>query len=73
MLIGKKIRKLRKEKGLSLRKLAKLSNITSFSYLSNIERGVVEDPGIKTIIKIAKALDISIDELIKQQEENINE
>lgn len=60
----KKIRILRKERNLSLRQLAKVSDISSFSYISNIERGVVDDPGIKTIIKIAKGLDVTIDYLI---------
>ena len=68
MLLGEKIRKLRKERKLSLRKLAELSNITSFSYLANIERGVVDDPGIKTIIKIAKGLEVSLDELVEEHE-----
>lgn len=35
---------LRENKKLSLRQLAKISGITSFSYLANIERGVVDDP-----------------------------
>ncbi|NLY44744.1 MAG: helix-turn-helix transcriptional regulator [Tissierella sp.] len=65
MFIGEKIRNLRIERKLSLRKLAYLSGISSFSYIANIERGVVDDPGIKTIIKIAKGLNISIDDLVR--------
>lgn len=68
MFCGKRIRKLRKERNLSLRDLAKKSGITSYSYLANIERGVVDDPGIKTVIKIAKGLEVSIDELINESE-----
>lgn len=56
---------LRENQNLSLRQLAKISGITSFSYLANIERGVVDDPGIKTIIKIAKGLGVTLDELIQ--------
>lgn len=66
MFIGERIRRLRLERKLTLRGLAKISGITSFSYLANIERGVVDDPGIKTIIKIAKGLEVSVDELIKE-------
>ena len=64
MFDGKRIRILREERRLTLRQLAKVSEITSFSYLANIERGIVSDPGINTIIKIAKGLDITIDYLI---------
>lgn len=66
MFIGKRIRKLRLERKLTLRELAKISGITSFSYLANIERGIVDDPGIKTIIKIANGLGVSIDELVRK-------
>lgn len=68
MFCGKRIRKLRKERNLSLRDLAKKSGITSYSYLANIERGVVDDPGIKTVIKIAEGLEVSIDELVNESE-----
>lgn len=68
-MVGKKIRSLRIEKGLSLRELARKAGITSFSYIANIERGVVKDPALSTIIKIAKALEISIDELVGKKEE----
>ncbi|MCF6461464.1 helix-turn-helix domain-containing protein [Clostridium sp. Cult3] len=64
-MVGERIRKLRKERNFSLREMAEKSGISSFSYLANIERGIVEDPGIKTIIKIAKGLDVSIDYLVK--------
>lgn len=69
MFIGEKIRKLRLERKLSLRELAKKSGVTSFSYIANIERGIVDDPGIKTIIKIADGLEVSIDYLVNTREE----
>lgn len=68
MFLGKKVRKLREERNLSLRDLAKKSGIASFSYLANIERGVVDDPGIKTVIKLADGLGISINDLINKSE-----
>lgn len=68
-MLGKRIRKIRKEKNLSLRELAKKSGISSFSYLANIEREIVEDPGIKTIMKIARGLEVSIDFLVNTKEE----
>lgn len=66
-MLGERIRKLRKERSLSLRELAEKSEISSFSYIRNIEEGIVEDPGIKTIIKLSRALEISIDELVKEE------
>lgn len=68
-MLGERIRKFRKKRNLSLRELAKRSNISSFSYIANIERGIVGDPGIKTIIKIAKGLEVSIDDLIELKED----
>lgn len=65
MFVCLNIKKLRKERNMSLRQLAKVSGISSFSYIGNIERGVVSDPGINTIIKIAKGLDVNINELIE--------
>lgn len=65
MFLGGKIRKLRKERKLSLRKLAEISNIPSFGHIASIERGIVKDPSFKTIIKISRSLNISLDELIE--------
>lgn len=67
MFIGRRLKSIRKERNLTLRALAKISGISSFSYIRNIEEGIVEDPGIKTIIKLSRALEISIDELVKEE------
>lgn len=64
MFDGRKIKELRQERCLTLRKLAALSGISSFSYIRNIEEGIVKDPSISTIIKLARAFDVSMDELI---------
>lgn len=63
-LIGKKIKKLRMENSLTQEKLAVKANV-SYTTLTKIESGVIKRPAVQTIAKIAKALDISIDELIK--------
>lgn len=62
--IGERLKALRKEKNLTLRALANKSNISSFSYIRNIEEGIVKDPSISTVVKLAKALEVSIDELV---------
>ena len=60
--IGKMIRELRKEKGISLRELAKKVDM-SFVNLSYIENGRVETS--KDVLrKISKALDYDFDKLL---------
>lgn len=54
---------MRKKKGLSQDKLAKLADVT-LTTLVKIESGVNNNPIIKTLKKIADALKVSIDELI---------
>ena len=63
MLSGN-IKKFRKKKGFSQEKLARLADI-SLNTLTKIESGFSREPTITTIFKIAKALDISIDDLVK--------
>ena len=62
LLLGKLIRKLRKEKGLSLRKLAEKVDI-SFVNIAHIENGRVVTSE-KVIKQLAKALDYDVDKLL---------
>ena len=62
MLFGKKIRELRKQKGISLRKFAQVVDIST-TYLSVIETGEIV-PSEDKIRTIAKALGIDEDELL---------
>jgi len=63
-MLSDNIKKTRKKKGLSQDKLAKLANVT-LTTLIKIESGVNDNPTIKTLMKIANTLDISIDKLLK--------
>jgi transcriptional regulator with XRE-family HTH domain len=63
-MFAKKIRELRNKKGLSQEKLARLANV-SFVTVVKIESGESKHPTIQTMAGIAKALDISLDELVK--------
>lgn len=54
MTVGKRIKKLRREKGLSQRELAVPG--VSYAYISRIEAGT-RDPSLKALIKIAPKLD----------------
>ncbi len=64
-MLSENIRKLRKKKGISQDKLAKLADVT-LTTLVKIESGVNDNPTIKTLKKIADALGVSLDELVKQ-------
>ena len=59
----KNLVKLRKQKGWSQEKLAVESGI-SYNTIIKIERNGIENPKIETVIKLANALRVSIDELI---------
>jgi len=58
---GKQVRSLRKQRKLSMEKLAELANI-DYRQLSYVELGQVNTT-ISTINAIAKALDVSLKEL----------
>ena len=61
--LGAKVRKLRTAQGISQRQLALMTGI-SRSYLWKIETGTA-DIGIDVLIKIARALDTQVSELIE--------
>lgn len=63
-MFAKRIRELRNKKGLSQEKLARLADV-SFTTIVKIESGDSKHPTIQTMAGIAKALDISLDELVK--------
>jgi len=59
----KNLVKIRKQKGWSQEKLAVESGI-SYNTIIKIERGGITNPKIETVIKLATALNISIDDLV---------
>lgn len=61
--LGKRIKKIRKEKGFSQEELADKAKVHR-TYMGKIERGQ-SNPPIYTIYKIAKALSVHIYELFK--------
>ncbi len=63
--IAKNIKKLRQEKGISQDRLSKLSDL-SLNSIVNIEAGNNPNPTIETLEKIAKAFEVSINELLKK-------
>lgn len=62
--IGKNIRHYRKKLGISQDKLSKLAEV-AYNTIVKIESGENQNPTIETAQKIAKALEVSVDELLK--------
>jgi len=62
--IAKNIKKIRKKRGISQDKLSKLAEV-AYNTIIKIESGAIQNPTIETVQKIAKALNISLDELTK--------
>ena len=61
---AKNIKRLRKQRGLSQDKLSKLADI-SHNTIIKIESGAIQSPTMDTTQKIAKALDVSLDDWMK--------
>lgn len=61
--IGLKIKKLRIQQSVSLRKTAIKAGLSP-EYLSQLENGQVKNPGIYTVKKLADALDVGILDLM---------
>ncbi|OGY90906.1 MAG: hypothetical protein A3H70_01630 [Candidatus Komeilibacteria bacterium RIFCSPLOWO2_02_FULL_48_11] len=62
--IGGNIKKRRTKLGLSQEDFAQKSGV-KYTTLTKIESGVIKTPSVVIIAKIAKALDVNIEELIK--------
>ncbi|MBU4332639.1 helix-turn-helix domain-containing protein [Patescibacteria group bacterium] len=63
-MIGDNVKKFRKKKGLTQDGLARKADIP-YTTLIKLESNVVKKPSVQTIAKIAKVLNISIEELIR--------
>ena len=62
--ISSNLKKLRSKKGYSLEKIARLADL-SLNTIVKVENGVNQNPTIETLTKIAKALEVGVDDLIK--------
>lgn len=61
--LGHNLARLRSQAGLSQDQLAEKADLDR-TYLSGIERGV-RNPGIKVVIRLARALGVTLDQLCK--------
>lgn len=62
-MLGKNLRRLRKNKLLTMKELADKSG-TAPSYISDLENEVIKKPSVEKLIKIAAALGVSMNELL---------
>jgi len=62
--LAKNIERLRKAKGLSQEKLARLADVAN-NTLIKMESGENNNPTLETLKKVAKAFGVSVDDLIK--------
>jgi len=62
-MLAQNVKKLRKKKGLSQEKLARLADI-SYNSLVKIESGRANNPTVKTLSRLADIFGVTIDELL---------
>ncbi len=62
--LGQKIKKLRTKLGLSQDDFARKADVP-YTTLTKVETGVIKKPSVFVVSKIAKALGVDIEELIK--------
>ena len=62
--LGQKIKKLRQKLGLSQDDFARKANVP-YTTLTKIETGVIKKPSVFAVNKIAKALNVPIEDLLK--------
>ncbi len=60
---ARKVKQLREKLGLSQEKLARLADVSNNTVI-NIEAGKQDNPTIDTLKKVAKALNVSVEDLI---------
>jgi transcriptional regulator with XRE-family HTH domain len=65
---GGRLKKLREEAGLTQRELAERAEV-SLSIVFQIEQGAKKDPRISTLVALAEALGVSVDELVGRETE----
>jgi transcriptional regulator with XRE-family HTH domain len=62
-MLSKRLKQLRKERDWTQQKLAEEAGL-SFNAITKIEQGAAEHPTLKTLIKLANAFGIGLDELV---------
>lgn len=71
-VIGHNIKALREARQLSISELAEKAGVAK-SYLSSIERNIQSNPSLQFIEKISQVLEVSVNDLLKEQTDSIHE
>ena len=64
-MLADNVKRIRNQRGISQDKLAKLADIT-VTTLVKIESGANQNPTMRTLQGIAKALEVTLDELVSE-------
>ena len=62
-ILAKNVKKYRVDRGLSQDQMARKADMPYSTYLK-IESGITTNPSLQTLVNIAEALEISLDELV---------
>ena len=68
-MLEQRLRQLRKKAGWSQQKLAEKAGL-SYNVITKIEQGVAKRPSIQTMMKLADAFGISLDDLVGRRNKN---
>ena len=64
-MLGENIKRFRQKRKLTQDKLARLADIP-YTSITKIETGVIKQPSVQTVAKIANALGVAIERLLKE-------
>ena len=65
-MLSENLKKIRKKKGLSQDKLAKLADVT-LTTLVKLESGANSNPTIRILIRLADVLNVKLDDLVERK------
>lgn len=63
-MFGKNIRKIRERENIGVNELSRLSGVNA-SYISALERDEKKNPSVEILTKLADALNVTVDEIMK--------
>jgi transcriptional regulator with XRE-family HTH domain len=63
---GQRLKHFRNSRGMTQDQLARKADIP-YTTLTKIETGVIKNPSIQTVLKLAKGLNCSLDQLVTQK------
>ncbi|MBE6089870.1 MAG: helix-turn-helix transcriptional regulator [Clostridium beijerinckii] len=65
-MFGENIKRIRESKNIGVNELSRLSGVNA-SYISALERDEKKNPSVMTLNKLANALDVAVDDIMKSE------